>query len=138
MKNMIAGLTFTAVALVCPGVSMAQQQAADTKPKITNAKTATAVEKTAISPNGPQTNLEKKELTVPDQSKPVIPGGEFKPRDTREIQYPVKTVEQSSKPADPKLPEMQAVPAAPVSKKQGTPAPVKQPVKSVPQVAGQQ
>ena len=136
MKNMIAGLTFTAVALVCPGVSMAQQQAADTKPKITNAKTATKIEKTAISPNGPQTNLEKKELTVPDQSKPVIPGGEFKPRDTREIQYPVKTVEQSSKPADPKLPEMQAVPAAADSKKQETPA--KQPVKTVPQVAEQQ
>ena len=138
MKNMIHGITCTAVALLFSGVSMAQQQAAETKPTIANTKTTTAEEKPAISPNGPKTDLEKKVIPEPEQSKPVIPGGEFKPRDTRDIQYPVTHTEQTYKPAKPKLPDMQPVPAATAPKKQEAASPAKQPVKTVQQVAEQQ
>jgi len=138
MKKRITGFTCTAVALACSCVCMAQQPVAGTKLKTANSKTVAAEEKPALSPNGPQTVLEGKEITAPEQPKAIKPGGEFNPRDTREIQYPVTTSAEAYKTVEPKLPDMQAAPAPAPSKKEAANTPAKQPVKSSPQVAPQQ
>jgi hypothetical protein len=65
--------------------SFAQQ--ADRKPKIDEPDKTTGQDKTVTNTPVPQIVAAPKGMTVPEQPKPIVPGGEFKPVDTN---VPVK------------------------------------------------
>ena len=116
MKKSIIKITAAAVFTFISFTAFAQQ--ADIKPKIAESNKATAQDKTPLTVPAPQIVAAPKALTVNEQPKPIIPGGEFKPMDTdkafmpndkklpKEIHQPTPVAKIVAKPA-PQVPKEQ-------------------------------
>lgn len=86
MKKLIIKIT-AATVFSCISFTAFAQQAADRKPKIAESPNTADQDKTTLTATEPQIVAGPKLLTVNEQPKPIVPGGEFKPMDTN---MPVK------------------------------------------------
>lgn len=85
MKKTIIKITTATVFTVMSFTAIAQN--ADRKPAIAESDKSSAEDKTAGTVAAPQILTAPKAMTVKEQPKPIVPGGEFKPVDTN---VPVK------------------------------------------------
>ena len=80
MKKSIIKITAAAVFTFISFTVFAQQ--GDIKPKIDESNKNTEQDKTQLTATAPQIVAPPKAMTVNEQPKPIVPGGEFKPMDT--------------------------------------------------------
>ena len=92
MKKIIIKIT---TATVCVFISLATlAQKADAKRKSDEPSATPPQSAPALAPStvpAPNVVTAQKVFTVNEQPKPIIPGGEFKPKDTDKISVPNKT-----------------------------------------------
>ena len=78
--------TIVAAVFTCISVTSLAQQA-ERKPAIDESEKSAGQDKTVPTPQVPQIVPAPKAMKLPEQPKPIVPGGEFKPVDTN---VPVK------------------------------------------------
>lgn len=78
--------TIVAAVFTCISITSVAQKA-DRKPAIDESEKSAGQDKTVTTPPVPQIVPAPKAMTIPEQPKPIVPGGEFKPMDTN---VPVK------------------------------------------------
>lgn len=106
MRKTIIKITAAAVFVVMGFTAVAQK--AERKPVIDESDKSTIQDKTVTTVPAPQIVQAPKTLTVQEQPKPIIPGGEFKPMDTN---GPVKNYSKTT-------PEQKITPVQHPSQKQ--------------------
>lgn len=94
MKKSIIKITIAAVFFTVINFT-AFAQNADRKPAIAESDISSAQGKTLITTPAPQIVTAPKAMTITEQPKPIIPGGEFKPMDTN---VPVKNYSKTTEP----------------------------------------
>lgn len=105
MKKTILKITTATVFTVMSFTATAQN--ADRKPAIAEADKNNGQDKSVTTPTAPQIVNAPKALTVKEQPKPIVPGGEFKPVDTN---VPVKNYAKTIAPENAALPPQPVVP----------------------------
>lgn len=84
--------TIVASVFTCISVTSLAQQA-DRKPAIDESEKSAGQDKTVTTTPVPQIVPAPKAMTIPEQPKPIVPGGEFKPMDTN---VPVKNYSKTT------------------------------------------
>lgn len=107
MKKTIIKITTATVFTVMSFTAIAQN--ADRKPAIAEADKNNGQDKAATTNAAPQIVTAPKAMTVKEQPKPIVPGGEFKPVDTN---VPVKNYAKTT------APEKAVAPVQPVIQKE--------------------
>ena len=107
MKKSIIKITTAIVFTVMSFTCMAQN--ADRKPVLAEVDQNTTQDKTATPVTAPQIVTATKAMTLKEQPKPIVPGGEFKPLDTS---IPVKNYAKTQGP------EKALTPMQPLQQKQ--------------------
>jgi hypothetical protein len=105
MKKTIIKITTATVFTVMGFTAMAQN--ADRKPAIDESDKNIKQDKIVTTTAAPQIVPAPKAMTVTEQPKPIVPGGEFKPVDTN---VPVKNYAKTITPENAALPPQPVVP----------------------------
>ncbi len=117
MKKSFIILLVTGCFVCTAGKVTAQQAGPEKKPQVAPLKQTSSTSET------PQALAAQKAADEGGTAKPIIPGGEFKPMDTR-VNLPSSTV--ASKPVTASLPVNRPVPAAKTEEKKPASTPAQQ------------